>query len=197
MSAAETIFTSIISERGRERFDATQLAIARKLASLLAADDDNISAATIATLVALLPPKPEPNDPPYDLTRLSDREFAMLDYLTSRAAGLVAEKPKRKRHSARAIRAIDLAERIDRLAAPRGEANGESWQLDQDEALSIRAAICELVEPVATVTQIFERDIHEAVAAQRYFEREVDEAARQAAAKAAEKPSESPAPPGP
>ena len=62
-----------------------------------------------------------PIDPPYDLTRLSDRELAMLDYLTSRAAGLAAEKPKRKRHSARAIRAIDLAERIDRLAAPRRE----------------------------------------------------------------------------
>jgi hypothetical protein len=51
MSAAESIFTSVISERGRERFDATQLAVARKLASLLAADDDNISASTIATLM--------------------------------------------------------------------------------------------------------------------------------------------------
>jgi hypothetical protein len=186
MSAAESIFTSIISERGRERFDATQLAIARKLASLLAAYDDNISASTIATLMALLPPKPEtPIDPPYDLTRLSDRELAMLDYLTSRAAGLAAEKPKRKRHSARAICAIDLAERIDRLAAPRREAKGESWKLDQDEALAIRAAFCELVEPVATVTQIFEKDIHEAVAARRYFQRQADEAAKDAVAKAA------------
>jgi hypothetical protein len=197
MSAAESIFTSIISERGRERFDATQLAIARKLASVLAADDDNISASTIATLMALLPPKPEaPIDPPYDLTRLSDREFAMLDYLTSRAAGLAAEKPKRKRHSARAIRAIDLAERIDRLAAPRRETKGESWKLDQDEALAIRASFCELVEPVATVTQIFEKDIHEAVA-RRNFERPADQVASEAATKAADWPLASRAPPGP
>jgi hypothetical protein len=121
----------------------------------------------------------------------------MLDYLTSRAAGLVSEKPKRKRHSARAIRAIDLAERIDRLAAPRrDEAKGEGWKLDQDEALAIRAAFVELVEPVATVTQIFEKDIHEAVSARRYFERQAEKAAKEVAAKAAEKPSASPAPPG-
>jgi hypothetical protein len=194
MSTAEAIFASIISERGRERFDATQLAIARKLASLLSADDDNISASTIAALMALLPPKPEALiDPPYDLSRLTDREFAMLDYLTSRAAGLAAEKPKRKRHSARATRAIDFAERIDRLAAPLREAKGESWKLDQDEALAIRAAFCELVEPVATVTQIFEKDIHEAVVARRYFERQADKAANEAAGEAVEKPSPAPA----
>jgi hypothetical protein len=118
--AAGDIFRSLVAERGGAgQFDETQKIVALKLAEMLASDAA-VSAPAIVALIGLLPPKASDTEAPYDLSKLSDKEFAELDRLTAIAAGLKPSKPdKPRRHPLRSYRetwAAIFAHDVDAIA---------------------------------------------------------------------------------
>ena len=97
-AAAEQALSALMAERGGPaKFDATATAIARKLALLLSAGDNNLSAATVETLLGLLPSKPAADARPYNLALLSKRELALLEHLLRRASGETKALPAKSR----------------------------------------------------------------------------------------------------
>jgi hypothetical protein len=91
---AQSIFEALLVERGgRDCFNVTSLAVANKLAALLAGDTDG-TASQIAQLCELLPPKPSDTEPPWDLSKLTDRELDQLDKLSRKAIGLEPPTPQ-------------------------------------------------------------------------------------------------------
>jgi hypothetical protein len=89
--------TASLSSRA---FDQTQLAVARKLAQLLA-DDGEVSGSTLTTLLSLLPGKASDAEAAWDLSRLSDKQLEQLDVLAAVAA----------QSGPQAVRAISLKRR--------------------------------------------------------------------------------------
>jgi hypothetical protein len=169
----QAVFDGLVRERGgSQAFDQTQLAVARKLAQLLA-DDGEVSGSTLTTLVSLLPPKPGTDEPEYDLSRLSDREFAELDRLTAIAAGLKPSKPdKPRRHPQRSYRQIWAeihAVAIDQIEGEQAHARRckRPWLLSETDRIELRNAACFLFGLLALPAQVFAEEIEGAVAAHK------------------------------
>jgi hypothetical protein len=144
MSAdGDALLAQIIADHGgRERFDATALAVAARLAAILSSDGDgtsNTSAATIAALCTLLPSKPSATEPQWNLALLTDAELATLDKLCAKAMGELppsVEKPRRHpRRSPREVWAAYYAIAIDAIEAEQDDARreGRPWSLSPDD----------------------------------------------------------------
>jgi hypothetical protein len=143
--AVESIFGSIIADRGASNFDATQLQIARRVAQMLA-DDGDLSATALNALMGLLPEKKA--GPEYDLSKLTDAEFATLDKLTAIAAGIAPSKPEKPRQRPRrSYRQLYVEETVilfDQLAAQCAEARragNREYRLDMTTC-GLRAMPC-------------------------------------------------------
>jgi hypothetical protein len=162
--AAQDILQSLIRERGgANRFDQTQLVVASKLAEMLASDA-TVSAPAIVALSGLLPAKPTAGEPEYDLSRLSDEEFAELDRLSAKAADAtlppapVPEALLRLR-TPRQRQAEELALLIDALEGEQEAARRANWRqpwsASDDDLMDIRNCIVALLGLVATESAIF------------------------------------------
>jgi hypothetical protein len=149
MNDAQGIFEALVNERGGlDKLNATELAIANKLATLLA-DNADVPGSTISALMSLLPKPLSADAPVYDLSKLTDKEFAMLDKLTAKAAGLLppsVEKPRRfPLRSDRERWAAIHAVAVDQIEAEKEAAfrARQPWSLSEDDRLAIYSA-CEL-----------------------------------------------------
>jgi hypothetical protein len=196
----QSVFDGLLRERGgSQAFDQTQLAVARKLAQLLA-DDGEVSGSTITTLVSLLPPKPSDTEVPYDLSKLSDKEFSELDRLTAIAAGLKPSKPdKPRRHPQRSYRQIwgeIYAIDIDQIEAEQEHARRrkQPWPLSDGDRLIIANACGLWMGLLALPAQVWPDMIESAIHAERKRWLDKEAAALAAAAAAPAVPAVAPAP---
>jgi hypothetical protein len=190
-TGADQLLSQIVQDHGgRERFDATALAVAARLAAILSSDSDG-SAAQIAQLVELLPPKPSATEPAWDLTKLTDKELDQLDRISRKATGLeppTPEKPRRgpPHRSYREVWAESYAVAVDGI-----EAELENARRDKrpraltDGDLSVLHNACQLwFGDMVTAKQVFAHVVENAVYAVRreYADREAAELAARAAA---------------
>jgi hypothetical protein len=172
----ETVFASIVTDRGGlSNFDQTALHVARRVAQMLA-DDSDLSASALSALMALLPAKSAAGDS-YDLSRLSDEEFAVLDRLTAKAADVAlppapVPEVQLRLQSPRQREAERLAIMLDELEAC-AEAQRKvdwrrPWTATDEDVQAVRGAITSLIglAPV-TERQIAEPWIDEAVLKER------------------------------
>jgi hypothetical protein len=145
---AAAVLADIVDSRGGPGvFNLVDMAVARSLVAVLikTANGDATKAPTIAALSALLPPLQQKADAApvdFDLKRLSDKEFAFLEYLCARARGEKPERPDRR--SVRQAWADMLARRIDHIEA-------ENRTPTEDELNDIRNdvhAVLGLVVPI-------------------------------------------------
>jgi hypothetical protein len=187
MSDAQSIFEGLIAERGgRERFDVSGLAIANKLATLLASDTDG-SAATIASLCELLPPKPTAGDETWDLSLLTDEQFKTLDRLCAIARGEKPPTPEKSRkgppkRSYREHLAHGLALLLDQLDGEEEAARRINWRdfpgPSAEDVAAVRGAISDLLGLTVMLHDVAAVEIEDA----RFVERKVwldrEEAAR-------------------
>ena len=132
-TSVETIFASIVADRGgASNFDQTQLHIARRVAQMLA-DEGDLSPTALSALLALLPDKPSADAPEYDLSRLTDREFAALDKLCAKVADVTLPpapeaEPRVRRRSPRERAAAELALLLDALEGEQDAARKANWR---------------------------------------------------------------------
>jgi hypothetical protein len=121
---SDDIFTSLVAERGGEgRFSISELAICRHLSQLLA--DPSASPHSISALIGLLPVPATAEAPPYDLGKLTRREFQLLEHLLARASGETKALPPKSRSELQCQRLGDVLTRLEdggcaAFAAPRG-----------------------------------------------------------------------------
>jgi hypothetical protein len=157
----EAIFASLVADR--PNCDRTQLQIARRIAAMLA-DDSDLSASALSALLALLPEKPNADEPPLDYSRLTDKEFHLLDKLVAKAANKALppapfEEPKLRRRSPRERQAQELAVLLDNLEAESDAQRKLDWRrpwlASEDDLLNIRNCVVSLVGLVATDRAIF------------------------------------------
>jgi hypothetical protein len=131
---------------------------ARALAAALAAPDaDPIGTARcIETLTSLLPEPPADGSPPWDLSKLSDREFAALERLHARATGGIPprplRRPPRKPLTERETRAMEMACVLD-------VAEDENRKLTDDDLLAARNCLSSMFFPMATLTQLLPPEV--------------------------------------
>lgn len=152
------IFNAVVHEHGgKNAFSATQLEIARVFASALA--EGKVEPGAIAAWTGLLPPKQEAA--PYDLSRLDNRELELLNWLTAKACGEVAARPKRHKRSARQHSADDLALVLDdherRWRAAKARKKPEL------DILAVRGRIAELCGWLVSMRDLCGPEIAEAV----------------------------------
>jgi hypothetical protein len=201
MSDAQALLDQIITERGgRIAFDATALGVARRLANILASDSDG-SAVAIAQLCELLPAKPSDTEPEYDLSKLTDAEFATFDRLSRKACGLLppsVEKVRRK--PLRSYRGLYVEQTVLLLDQIEGEAlnrqrRGERVDLSDDDVLLIRGALEWLLVSLPTTPgEVFRYLIENAQYEVRKEFADREGAARAAVAAAPVVPAVDPAP---
>jgi hypothetical protein len=158
----QSVFDGLLRERGgSQAFDQTQLAVARKLAQLLA-DDGEVSGSTLTTLVSLLPPKPSDTEEAWDLSLLTDEQLEELDRLAARATGTAPptpQKPRRgpPRRSQREREGQELARLLDSLE---GEADHAAkakrrYALTDDDLLHVRNLIVDMLGLVCLPRMVF------------------------------------------
>jgi hypothetical protein len=191
MSDAQSLLDQIIAERGGiERFDATGLGVARRLATLLASDSDG-SASTIAQLCELLPSKPSADEGEWNLELLTDEQFKQFDRLCSIARGEKppsVEKPKPFRTRSRRERAAaDLVRVLDRLEAAQDAARKakQPHALTDGDLGDIRNAIVGTIGLVTLPQYIFAAEVDHATFTERakWQAREREREAAEAAAR--------------
>jgi hypothetical protein len=142
MSDPVGIFEHLVSERGgRENLSVVDLAVARRLAQQLAADEGNPAA--IASLMSMLPSPTRTNRaqarPRPDLSLLTDEQLHELEVLMCIATG--EKPPDRPVASARRVAADNLLALVDGA-----ERDGS---LDTEEVrISIRNLIEVILSPV-------------------------------------------------
>jgi len=171
--AVESIFSSLVADRGgASQFDQTQLQIGRRVAQMLADDSDRISTQALGALMGLLPERPAKGEVAYDLSKLTAAEFAALDKLTAKAAGLLPPTPEKvrrvPRRSARAWNGDDLVLLLDQLEAEIENGRRENWRqpyrLTDDDMRVLRNALGGVLSLVAQPIDIYRAEIEEVAA---------------------------------
>jgi hypothetical protein len=152
--SAEALLQEIVNERGN--LSVLQLAVARQLARLLSRDDADANA--ITRLESLLPARPDPEaGPSWDLSKLSDREFAALERLHARATGQAPpprlRKPPPPPETPRTIRARELADLLDKV-------DSERRQLTDDDLMECRNHLSGLLGTLATLTTLLPVEVY-------------------------------------
>jgi hypothetical protein len=151
--AIATLTDEIVSERGgRKAFSFTQLAIAHQLASALTGPADSATATTVARLTEMLPPVvTEDEGPPWDLTKLTDRQFHLLERLSAICRGEAPprriRKPAPKPLTVRGERARELVNLLDGI-----EADGR--KLNDDDLLQVRNHVSDLLGLLCAMTTL-------------------------------------------
>jgi hypothetical protein len=167
--AVEQIFAGLIADRGGiARFDETQRQICRRIAVMLSDDSADLSASSLNVLLSLMPEKSAA--PELDLTKLSDKEFAELDRLTSIAAGVRASKPDKPRRaplrSPRERLAAELAILLDAIEATTDDYRRRDWRnvpaVSAEDVAAVRGAVSDVIGLAVSERAIAEPWIDEA-----------------------------------
>jgi hypothetical protein len=192
MSAdVETIFTSIVTDRGGlSNFDQTALHVARRVAQMLA-DDSDLSASALSALMALLPAKPAAGEASYDLSRLTDEEFHLLDGLNAKASNTALPpalfvEPRWPKLSHRSLYITETVLLFDQLEAEIENARrkGQRTDLPVEDLELVRNAVVGLLLDVAQPEQIFSYIAENAIYSERKTWLDREEATKAAAAAA-------------
>jgi hypothetical protein len=156
--AVANLTDQILAERGgRQAFTFTQLAIAHQLGSALTSPADSTTATTVARLTEMLPPVVTDDAPAWDLTKLSDRQFAMLEKLAAVATGQASpprlRKPPLPPETPRTIRARELADLLDK-------ADSEGRPLSESDLLQCRSHLSGLLGLLCTMSALVPPEIY-------------------------------------
>jgi hypothetical protein len=129
--SASEVLASVYTERGgKDRFSPSDRAIAiAYVRALFSLANDRGTAAAVASLAELLPPKVEgPVEPPADLTLLTDKQLHQLHCLVAITKGEAPPAPSmRRKRSPRLRDAALLAELCDRIQVEHDVRVGQ-WQ---------------------------------------------------------------------
>jgi hypothetical protein len=160
--AAELLESILTEHGGRAAFGTVQFAAARTLASALAQPEtggDPIGLAkAIDTLQGLLPPRPDPNaGAAWDLTKLSDKEFHVLERLHAVATGTAppsrTRTPRPPPETPRTIRARELADLLDKV-------NSEGRKPTEAELTEVRNHLSGLMGLLGTLTSLLPPEVY-------------------------------------
>jgi hypothetical protein len=143
----QDVLDGLIRERGGlVAFDTKAMVTARALTRVLAAVSagDTSKAASIPALEAMLPPKTAQPGRPWDLSKLNNKQLALLDKLACIATGEAVPKSEHRPRSRRYWLAQDLARVLD---------NGVTGEIGMAEAspetlIEVRGLVTDLLSPL-------------------------------------------------